>query len=346
MEQKKTRYKILSLDGGGIRGLLTCKMLEELENCCPGFLGEIDLFAGTSTGGILALGLAAGFTPQEMADIYLKKGGHIFSKGFWDRLGDLDRFFDSDYDNKALRKALEEQFESNNFHQLKDLKKRVLISSFCLDNESPARPPRKKKSRVRSWKPKFFHNFETDDPDENDREENIVSVALHTSAAPTFFPLHNGFTDGGVVANNPSMCALAQAVDQETGKQDLNQVVLLSVGTGSTPKYLTGVNDRWGYIKWAPNLLSIMMDGVSGVADFQCSKLLNDRYRRVNIDFTRDIGLDDVSDRTLRYLSGEDVPATNKEPELKSWKAQIDSEKEKHEFWINQYILEKTEANA
>jgi patatin-like phospholipase/acyl hydrolase len=342
MESKKY-YKILSLDGGGIRGLLTCKMLQELEDCCPGFLDKIDLFAGTSTGGILALGLAAGFSPEEMANIYLKKGSLIFSKGFWDRLGDVDRFFDSDYDNRSLRAALEDQFEKNNLFQLGDLKKNVLISSFCLDNDCPARPPKQKKDStfVRSWKPKFFHNFETEDENNNDRDERILDVAMHTSAAPTFFPLHEGFADGGLVANNPSMCALAQAVDRNTGRQKLEDVVLLSVGTGATPKFLTGMNDRWGYIKWAPNLISIMMDGVSGVADFQCAKILDERYRRVNIKFDKEIGLDDVSDRTLRYLSGEDVPATDREPELKSWKRQIDLEKQKLEFWINSYFLDK-----
>lgn len=336
--EEKKYYRILSLDGGGIRGLLTCRLLVELDQCYPGFLGKVDLFAGTSTGGILALGLAAGYSPDEMADIYLKKGSLIFTKGFWDRLGDIDRFFNSDYDNKALRAALVDKFGEEG--TLGQLNKKVLISSFLLDNDAPWRKTKGKKKQpaVRSWKPKFFHNYDTEDPDDNDCDANAVEVALHTSAAPTFFPLHQGYTDGGVVANNPSMCALAQAVDTKTGQQKLDNIVLLSVGTGATPKYLTGMNERWGYLKWAPSLLSIMMDGVSGVADFQCAKLLNERYRRVNINFTRDIGLDDVSERTLRYLSGEDVPATNREPELKSWKHEIELERDKLANWLNMYF--------
>ena len=126
-------YNILSLDGGGIRGLLSCRLLERLERLHLGYLEKVNLFAGTSTGGILALGLAAGLTPSDMADIYQKDGGKIFSKTIWDRVGDIDRFFEADYSNQALEEALRDKFGEM---RLGDLKKNVMISSFRLDSGS------------------------------------------------------------------------------------------------------------------------------------------------------------------------------------------------------------------
>lgn len=281
-------FRILSLDGGGIRGLLSCKLLERLEEDSPGYLEKVDLFAGTSTGGILALGLAAGLKPAKMAEIYEKDGAAIFSRGFWDSIGDIDRIWYSDYDNKALKNKLEEIFGDL---RLGDLKKRVLISTFHMDSGKVS------KMGVRSWKPKFFQNY---GDDEQDCSQRVVDVALHTSAAPTFFPLHQGFADGGLVANNPSMCALAQALDKKTFRQVLHNITLLSVGTGVLPKWVEGFDENWGFKQWAPHLISIMMDGVSGVADYQCRQLLGPRYLRLNAIFARDIGLDNVGE--IPYL--------------------------------------------
>lgn len=281
-------FNILSLDGGGIRGLLSCKLLERLDRLHPGFLEKVDLFAGTSTGGILALGLAAGLTPAEMGELYQKDGDKIFAKTFWDKVGDIDRLYHPDYKNTALEESLKSKFGDM---RLQDLKKKVLISSFLLDSGSVT------KMGVRSWKPKFFQNFE-EDP--SDGDQKVVDVALRTSAAPTYFPVYQGFADGGLVANNPSMCAVAQALDKKTGKQKLSRITLLSIGTGVTPKWVEGFNENWGYWQWAPHLIPIMMDGVAGVADYQCRQILGPRYLRLNSLFQRDIGLDNVEE--IPYL--------------------------------------------
>jgi patatin-like phospholipase/acyl hydrolase len=283
-----TYYNILSLDGGGIRGLLACKMLERLERLYPGYLDKVNLIAGTSTGGILALGLAAGFTPTEMGDLYQKDGGKIFYQTIWDKLADLDRFIYADYGNEPLEQALRDKFGDM---RLGDLKKNVLISSFRLDSGSVT------KMGVRSWKPKFFQNFESEP---SDRDQKVVDVALRTSAAPTYFPLYQGYADGGLVANNPSMCALAQALDKTTGRQRLSKVTMLSLGTGVMPKWVEGFNENWGFRQWAPHLISILMDGVSGVADYQCKQILGPRYLRLNALFQRPISLDSIKE--IPYL--------------------------------------------
>ncbi len=273
-------YHILSLDGGGIRGVLTAALLERLEQGYPGFLEEVDLIAGTSTGGILALGLASGMTPTQARELYERLGSHVFKDSFWDNLKDLGQARGAQYSNKYLKEELTKEFGSM---KLADLQKRVIISSFDLDNEATGF------GKVRSWKPKYFHNYPGDD---SDGYERVVDVALRTSAAPTYFPVYQGYVDGGVISNNPSMCALAQALEPRTGKQKLSDIRLLSIGTGYNPKYVTAQDNDWGFVQWAPHIISLMMEGSMGLADYQCRQLLRDHYLRLNPVLPVPIGLD------------------------------------------------------
>jgi patatin-like phospholipase/acyl hydrolase len=273
-------FHVLSLDGGGIRGVLTAALLERLEEGMPGFLERVDLIAGTSTGGILSLGLASGMSPTEARELYERLGEHVFHDSFWDNLKDLGQARGAQYSNKYIKDELQKQFGSM---KLSELKKRVIISSFDLDNEATGF------GKVRSWKPKYFHNFPGED---SDGHETVVDVALRTSAAPTFFPVYQGYVDGGVISNNPSMCALAQALEPNTGKQKLRDIRLLSVGTGYNPKYVTATNEDWGFFQWAPHVISLMMEGSMGLADYQCKQLLHNRYLRINPVLPLPIGLD------------------------------------------------------
>jgi patatin-like phospholipase/acyl hydrolase len=276
-------YHILSLDGGGILGVLTAKLLERLEMAHPGFLSQVDLIAGTSTGGILALGLAAGLTPKEIGRLYEESSTTVFADSIWDDIRDLGKLTGADYSNQPLKQAVLALIGEIT---LGDLQKRVLISSFDLDN-APKEP-----DALRTWKPKFFHNF----PGEgSDADQKVVDVALRTSAAPTFFPIYQGYVDGGVVANNPSTCALAQALHPGTGGQKLGQVTLLSMGTGINPKFLPEKDAGWGLAQWAPHLISLIMEGSVGLADYQCKQILGERYLRINPTLPKPIGLEEVS---------------------------------------------------
>ncbi len=270
-------YFILSLDGGGIRGLLTARLLQRLESAHR-FLGRIDLIAGTSTGGILALGLAKGLSPTDLVGLYRDKGRDIFSsRDLIDRLsGGSDELFRANYSQGPLREALEPHFEDLT---LGDLTKRVLIPTFDLDNEAI-------EPNERHWKPKFFHNYETSG---NDRAEPVLDTALRTTAAPTYFESHQGFVDGGVVANNPATCAVAKAVKAGIPIAD---IVLLSVGTGFNPHTATGGD--WGHKQWLPKLLPMLMDGMPGVAHYQCKQFLGERYHRLDATLPEVIDLDQV----------------------------------------------------
>lgn len=275
-------FRILSLDGGGIRGVLTAALLERLEAAQPGFLGKMDLIAGTSTGGILALALASGLSPTRAREMYENLGRKVFADTVLDDVRDLGVLLGSDFDNKPLKEELINQFGDKT---LADLPQKVVIASFDLDNEAYSA------TKPRSWKPKFFHNFPGPD---SDGHLKVVDVALCTSAAPTFFPVYQGFIDGGVIANNPSLCAVAQALHPGTGRQKLNDLRLISVGTGFNPKYIEATDEAWGLLKWAPSLVSLMLEGSVGLADYQCRQILGKHYIRVNPILPVPIGLERV----------------------------------------------------
>jgi len=275
-------YRILSVDGGGIRGLYAAVLLDRLCAAVPALIDRVDLLAGTSTGGILVLGLARGLPPGDLVRLYAEHGHEVFDRS-WERdLRDVGGLTGAKYDNIRFKEILTQILGET---KLADLGKRVLVPTFDLDN-------RGEQGQVRLWKPKLFHNFPKPDAD---GEERAVDVALRTSAAPTYFPVYQHYIDGGLVANNPSMAALAQALDPAGGNQVLADVHLLSLGTGWNPTYIEGENLDWGMGQWARPLVSLMIDGMMGVADFQCARLLGRRYWRLAPMLPRPIALDDVN---------------------------------------------------
>jgi len=276
-----TKYRILSLDGGGIRGVITAIILQRLnaEPGLNGWLNSVDLIAGTSTGGLLALGLAHGLSPEFMRSVYETKGAEIFDDSWLDDLVDLGKITGADYDIKNLEREVKKIFGKTTLAQLK---RRVLITAFDLDNESHNKASR-------TWKPKLFHNFPGHD---TDGSELAYKVGLYTSAAPTYFPSVDGYIDGGVYATNPSMCALAQSQDSDfKNRSSLSDVVLLSLGTGTCLLYIEGKELDWGYAQWAKQLVTLMLDGTSGIADYQCNQILGDRYHRMAPVFPPNISI-------------------------------------------------------
>ncbi len=284
-------FRILSFDGGGIRGVLTAVLLDRLLAEYPGLLQDrpdtITMFAGTSTGGILALGMAAGLTPAQIRDLYVTNGKLIFDSSWTRDVVEIGGLSGAKYDNANLKQILRETFGAL---KLKDLKPRVLIASFSLDNQAPD-------PSSRTWNPKFFHNFSGTD---SDGESLLVDVAMSTSAAPTYFPSYGVYVDGGVIANNPSMAAVVQALDgrnQAGERATLEGIKLLSVGTGASLEYIEGQDHDWGDAQWIKPILNVMMDGGVGVADFECAQLLGNRYCRIEPVFPagKSFPMDDVS---------------------------------------------------
>ena len=282
-------HKIISFDGGGIRGVLTAAVLERLAAAYPALIQNATLLAGTSTGGLIALGLANGMAPADLRRLYQDSGPAIFDNSGRISLGGKLR---SKYSNDNLEATVSGLFGGL---RLGGLAKEVLVPSFDLDAN--------KDTVYRSWKPKFFTNR----PGDPDCSVLVADVAMRTSAAPTIFPIYQGYIDGGVVANNPSIAALAQVLKRSAGQPRVDtasDVLLMSLGTGTSFRWIDSMDGEWGGIDWIRDgrILDLMLEGVGDVADFQCRQILEDRYNRLAPVFPTDVVVDLDDDSKIDYL--------------------------------------------
>ena len=233
---KDKPFRILSIDGGGIKGVLPASILAELETRFlngQSIANYFDMIAGTSTGGIIALALSKGTTAHQARDIYLERGRHIFPvhKG-WKKIAQkLGWLFQIKHDQERLKNELLRVFQDK---RLDDAEVRLVIPAFEGTHGEP-------------WIYKTPHH-----PDfTKDRTEKMAHVALHTAAAPTFYASveNDGYTmvDGGLWANNPVMNALFDALT--CYDLDPHQVRILSLGTGDTLLSTKGAKNG-GLRKW------------------------------------------------------------------------------------------------
>ncbi len=285
--------RILSIDGGGVRGVIPSVLMQRLSRE-PGlgdWLDRVEFVAGTSTGGLIALMLGAELDPQAIRELYEQRARHVFADSVWDDIRDLGKILGADYDVDNLRREARTVLGDRRLDQLA---KRVLVTAFDLDNEDP---------QARTWKPKIFHNFEGPD---SDGPELAYKVATYTSAAPTFFASEDGYIDGGVFAPNPSMCALAQSQDRRNLPSDrpaLSEVRLISFGTGHSFDHVEGNALDWGYVQWVRPLISLMLEGTNGIADFQCRQILgDDQYFRLAPKFPPGTAIDQDEVDRIPYM--------------------------------------------
>lgn len=280
-----SEYRIISFDGGGLKGLLTLGMMERISEKLGSreWIEKADMYAGTSTGGLIALGLASGLTLDKIKSFYEDTGPLIFNRNTPWYYTSVFRTLHTGYKSNELLKYLEEVFGSR---RLSDLEKEVLVISFDL---------MEKVGKRKSWAPKIFHNVAGKGQD----TELVRAVASYTTAAPTYLPSENGYVDGGVCANNPSMCALAQMLDErnaENKQMNISDLRMLSFGTGVDPKSIDSKNVKWGIFGWNVKLLEIIMDGAVGIADYQCRQILsNEQYKRIQVILNKDIEMDNAA---------------------------------------------------
>ena len=270
-------FRILSLDGGGIRGIFTAGVLADLEaNYLDGssVADYFDLVVGTSTGGIIALGLAAGIGADQLFDLYATRGQEIFPpKGRQFRK--IVQHIRTGYRREPLDRIL---YDALGDLQLKDSKVRLCIPS--LDG---------KYGDVYVFKTPHHPDFK------RDGEEPMTKVATATSAAPTYFkPVEAGyiFADGGVWANNPIMVGLVEALSSFNTNR--NEISILSIGCGDDP-YKIGRMQRWfgGKLAWA-NLIFAAMHFQSMNALGQAGLLIGrDRILRLDPHSGGAIDMDD-----------------------------------------------------
>jgi uncharacterized protein len=207
------RFQILALDGGGAKAMFTASVLARFESDHGVRIVDcFDLIAGTSAGGIIALGLGAGLSPSEIADLYLQLVGKIFPRRK-QRKWRPSRLVRPCYSGDALRAALGDVLGDR---RLGESSKRLLIPSWDVQSGE-------------------VHIFKTPHSARLTRDRHLMmaDVALATSAAPTYFPAATvdsaRLVDGGVFANNPSALAIAEATSMLG--VPLDAIRVLNIGT-------------------------------------------------------------------------------------------------------------------
>jgi patatin-like phospholipase/acyl hydrolase len=294
MTTDRKRINILSIDGGGIRGIIPAVILESLQKALGRELHEVfDLIAGTSTGGLIALaiGTAANsgkpYAPSDLVQFYVQQGPDIFHKHWFTWITDL---LWPKYSAAPLEKALQTRFGDVMFSTAL---KPLLISSYDLQSQQPF----------------FFKSSEI--PSKPDFDWPIAKIARATSAAPTFFPplllmdaKGQTFTlvDGGIYVNNPAMAAFAEARRLFPGASEF---IVVSVGTGNVQDHITYKMARsWGLFGWAKQIVPVMMDSVSEAVDYELGSMPGCTYCRLQVEHLPPASnaMDDVSKTNLENL--------------------------------------------
>lgn len=312
------RRKILSIDGGGIRGILPATILayiekrlqEKTKNPHTRLQEYFDFFSGTSTGAILIStylypsrsSASSKYTAQDALNIYLKCGSSIFERSWVDKLRSLGGLWKERYDAGPLEKYLKLFFKDTS---LKNLLQPCLLTSYDIEKKS-------------------YHFFKTYAAQVSPKDNFTVQDACRaSSAAPTFFsPAHiqnemgTSFTlvDGAVLANNPGLCALTEAIDYystaEHTKYNIVDFELYSFGTAKNQQtYTYDQVKEWGGIGWLLPILDIMMSGVSEVSERQLNILYSASdglYHRIQPSLSEAIGdMDAATPENIQALQND-----------------------------------------
>jgi uncharacterized protein len=262
------RFQVLAIDGGGVRGIFAAALLAGLEEDLGQPVVDLfDLVVGTSTGGIIALGLGAGLTPAEILDFYVSQKDRIFPN----RLGwrSLRQPFVAKYGPKHLQAAVRRVFGDA---LLGESRVPLVIPSYNLGEND-------------------VYLFKTPHHDRLKRDHKVPmwQVAMATAAAPTFFPAfrlpgdHVRLVDGGVWANNPAMVGVTETVSMFGCK--LENIRLLSVGTTMNMGTRKGQLDNAGLLRWvrSPTVVDVLLSGQSAGAFAQVQHLIGPaNARRLN----------------------------------------------------------------
>jgi patatin-like phospholipase/acyl hydrolase len=308
-------FRVLSIDGGGIRGIIPALILAELEQRAERPIAKIfDLVAGTSTGGILAVGLTmAGarrkpkYSARDLVALYEEEGDDIFHRSKWHQIRAVGSLAEEKYPSGGIERVLGERFAEA---WLSESLTNVLVTAYDIELR---RPHFFKSDRARKKPERDFH---------------LADIARATSAAPTYFEPAQirsrvgddpvALVDGGVFANNPAACALVESICTYGAK--LTDMTFLSLGTGELTRPIMYEEAKgWGLAKWAQPILSVVFDGVSDTVDFQVKSLLEmagkkSHYLRIQAPLHEgNDDMDDASRTNLKVLKllAKDLIATH-----------------------------------
>ena len=265
-------YRVLALDGGGIRGLVPARVLQEIESRTGKRIARMfDLICGTSTGGILALGLSKPgadgepeFSAKDMCGLYLNEGGKIFGHSLFEEIRTLHGLTDARYPSGPIETILAARFGDE---MLSSALTQLVIPSYDLSRPGP-----------------FFFKREYAKDETEDWDVPMKLVARATSAAPTYFDpaivpsagpgRDHALVDGGTFANDPAMCGYVDALRLKDAGAP---VLVVSIGTGLPPQTPGSgpipiePSDAadFGLVKWARPILEVVLDGVPKTVEYQ-----------------------------------------------------------------------------
>ena len=289
---KQPTRRVLSIDGGGIRGIIPAMVIAHLERQTGKPACELfDLIVGTSTGGILALGLSLQdeearplLAAKRMVALYAHHGAEIFEQSLWRKLRTVGGIFEEAYSHKTLEAVLEQYFGERT---LSDCGVPAMVTSYDIQ--------RRRTVFMKSW--------------HADHADLLCSDAARaTSAAPTYFEPANlqwadqsrTLIDGGVYMNSPAVSAYAEARKLFPNEP----IAMLSLGTGELTRPIPYEEARtWGSALWVMSLLDCMFDGVSKAVDHQMRLFLGEQYLRLQtpLHYASD-DMDDASRGNIRNL--------------------------------------------
>lgn len=339
MSQQEKHTRILAIDGGGIRGIIPgvilCVLEKKLQEICNNpnarLADYFDLMAGTSTGGILSsCYLLKGtnkrpkFTANEVVDLYFKNGEKIFERSLFQKIRSAGGILDEKYPSKGLKNALSKYMGTQ---KLSELLKPSLITAYDLERRKA-------------------HFFTQQDAHKKGNDFYVKDIAWSTAAAPSYFEcarikddLNRDYAliDGGVFANNPTLCAYAEArklfKKPTTSKAvTAENMLILSIGTGNDKmSYPYHKAKNWGQAEWIKPIIDIMMSGVAETVDYQVRQIYDaiekpNNYLRVDAPLPDSVNhdMDDASKDNMEALRQQgEMVAKQFDNELNAFAKQI-----------------------
>lgn len=333
------KIKLLSIDGGGIRGVIPAMLMADIERRTKRPIAELfDFVAGTSTGGILALGITKRhgskpnvpqYSAESLVTLYEDEGTKIFSeqetlkdkileasynqvRGIFEELPDslhlpavdLSSLRGSKYTDAGKLEVLKRYLGDD---PIENLLQEVFVTSYDTEERIPIF---------------FTSNTKAEDRDNPDFRKlcshiSLIEAAMATSAAPTFFPPyklntihsdsgHYSLVDGGIFANNPTSLAIMEAMisyKKRTNEDvSLQDILVVSLGTGSLKRrYEFDTIKDWGLLSWVQPLLNIVMDSLSESVTCQLNQLLpktGDQQQYYRFQGPLQVANDDMDDTT------------------------------------------------
>ncbi len=334
---------VLSIDGGGTRGLMPSTMLKQLELATGKKITDIfDVIVGSATGGIITAALAAGVSTDDIIDIYLNKASFILPSNFFRKIWNPLNLFAPKYPNKNLKQLLEDKLGCA--ITLGDVYKKhgnetiFLLASLDLN-------PGLQAEETPGFKVKIYNSAFNED-----HAEHLVDVALRTSAAAVNLPIYQRFGEGGNFANDPSLIGLSFCLNDSKTEgiktkiknnmlglgSDIEDIKLLSLGCGSDGGSYFSRKEigkgNWGLIKWMGRLVNLVIDTNMVYSQYLMREILGEKgYLRINPYYKADDAPKALKEGKLRI----DV----KKPEqLKAIKAYAETTFQKHQQQIMDFL--------